>query len=152
MSSRLSCLLVGLYLSALPLPAVPAQDKAPWWPDEVERALARSGANRAELVKALRDTPAAQRKGMAFLIAHMPDRDLKSLRAAFLLENVQLAYRARAEVPWGPRIPEDIFLNDGQSSVVSNACSPFIEFERVPALPPGWGPKHPWLFEVPEQG
>jgi predicted esterase len=112
MSSRLSCLLVGLYLSALPLPAVPAQDKAPWWPDEVERALARSGANRAELVKALRDTPAAQRKGMAFLIIHMPDRDLKSLRAAFLLENVQLAYKARAEVPWGPRIPEDIFLND----------------------------------------
>jgi predicted esterase len=115
MHSRKSCRPVGLLLSALLLAAAPAgraQDKAAWWSAEVERALARAGDNRAELVKALRDTPADQRKGMAFLIAHMPDRDLKILRAAFLLENVSLAYKARAEVPWGSRIPEDIFLND----------------------------------------
>ena len=47
-------------------------------------------------------------------------------------------------------VVEYVVLDDGQSSVVSSACSPFIE--RVPVFPHGWGPKQPWLFEVPEQG
>ena len=42
----------------------------------------------------------------------MPNRDLRSLRADFLLENVALAFKVRDEVPWGRAIPEDIFLND----------------------------------------
>jgi hypothetical protein len=42
----------------------------------------------------------------------MPQRDVKSLKADFLLENVKLAYQARAEMPWGKDIPEEIFLND----------------------------------------
>src|SRR5439155_18085237 len=53
-----------------------------------------------------------QRNGMAFLIAHMPERDLRTLRADFLGENVALAYKVRAEVPWGRGLPEVIFLND----------------------------------------
>src|SRR3954470_4567 len=36
-------------------------------PAEVEKALARAGANRAELEKALQTAPSAQRKAMAFL-------------------------------------------------------------------------------------
>jgi predicted peptidase/transglutaminase-like putative cysteine protease len=78
----------------------------------VKDALARAGANRAELVKALQNTPAEQAGGMAFLIANMPERDLKSLKADFLLENVRLAYEARRQLPWGAKIPEEIFLND----------------------------------------
>ena len=39
-------------------------------------------------------------------------RDLKSLKADFLLTNTELAYKARKEVPWGKDIPEEIFLND----------------------------------------
>src|SRR5579859_1421939 len=49
---------------------------------------------------------------MAFLIANMPERDLRSLKADFLLENVALAYKARQEVPWGNLIPEDVFLDN----------------------------------------
>jgi hypothetical protein len=49
---------------------------------------------------------------MAFLVANMPDADLKSLKADFLLANTDLAYKARNTVPWGKDIPEDIFLND----------------------------------------
>jgi hypothetical protein len=89
-----------------------AAGSAAGYPPEVERALARAGSNRAELVQALDETPAAERKGMEFLIANMPERDLKSLSAAFLRDNVRLAYRARAEFPWGRNIPEDIFLNN----------------------------------------
>ena len=49
---------------------------------------------------------------MAFLVANMPDRDLQSLHADFLLENVDLAYKARNETAWGKQIPEDLFLNN----------------------------------------
>ena len=50
-----------------------------WWPPEVARALARAKDNRPELVKALAAVPRAQRKGMAFLIANMPEPDLWSV-------------------------------------------------------------------------
>lgn len=89
-----------------------ANPPARWWADDVDRALASSGANRPELEKALAETPADQRPGMAFLIANMPDGDLKSLKAEFLLTNVRLAYKARAETPWGKKVPDELFLND----------------------------------------
>lgn len=83
-----------------------------WWSDDVEKALKRARDNRTELEKALDDVPKDRRKGMAFLIENMPDTDLTSLKADFLLTNVNLAYKARNEVPWGKDIPEEIFLND----------------------------------------
>jgi hypothetical protein len=108
-------LIVGLLLSLGfmgPVPTALAEDKTNWWSAEVEKALERAGNNRAELVKALQATPQDQHKGMAFLLANMPDGDLRSLKADFLLENVALAYKARQQLPWGKRIPEAIFLND----------------------------------------
>ena len=101
----------GVVLLLFFVSAAPAQEKA-WWAADVEDALARAGGNRAELEKALNGVPADQRKGMAFLVANMPDGDLRSLKADFLLENVALAYKARKEVPWGAKIPEDVFLNN----------------------------------------
>jgi poly(3-hydroxybutyrate) depolymerase len=78
----------------------------------VEKALARAGGNRPELEKALTEVAHNERPGMAFLVAHMPDRDLRALKADFLLANTRLAYRARRELPWGKDIPDDVFLND----------------------------------------
>lgn len=89
-----------------------ADSPAKWWADDVEQALVAAKDNRAELEKALTGVAKDQRKGMAFLIANMPESDLKSLKADFLLTNVELAYKARGEVPWGKDIPEAIFLND----------------------------------------
>jgi hypothetical protein len=105
MTHRLALLLI----LALTAPAV-AADR--WWDDDVEQALVKAKDNRAELEKALAGVPKDQRTGMAFLVANMPDGDLKSLRADFLLTNSDLAYKARAEVPWGKDVPEDVFLND----------------------------------------
>ena len=79
---------------------------------ELEAALAKAKANRPELEKALSTASAEQQKGMAFLVANMPDADLANLKAEFLLTNTDLAYKARSAVPWGKDIPEDIFLND----------------------------------------
>lgn len=99
-------------LAVLLLFTGPADPPSRWWPPEVEAALGRAKANRPELEKALTGVPADQRPGMAFLVAHMPDADLASLTADFLLANCRLAYQARAEFPWARAVPEDIFLND----------------------------------------
>jgi hypothetical protein len=78
--------------------AVGADPPGVWWPDDVARSLGRAGDNRPHLEKALAAAPRDQRKGMAFLVAHMPDADLKALTADFLLANVRLACQARAGV------------------------------------------------------
>ncbi|MCC8173062.1 MAG: transglutaminase-like domain-containing protein [Odoribacter sp.] len=78
----------------------------------LKTAFEKAGENRSELEKALAETPKDQKKGMAFLIAYMPDRDLKELHADFLLENVEYAYKAKEEFPWAKAIPDSIFLND----------------------------------------
>ena len=72
----------------------------------------REGKQIVELKKAWDQCPEEQRKGMEFLLTHMPAKDATTLKAEFLLENVRLAYQARAEMPWGKDIPEEIFFND----------------------------------------
>lgn len=78
----------------------------------LDQAMVKAGENATELNKALTDAPAGQKEGMAFLIAYMPERDLKELKADFLLENTAYAYKAREEFPWAKNIPDSIFLNE----------------------------------------
>lgn len=85
---------------------VPAQ-----YQKEVELALDKSGENRSELLASIRECPVEQMDGLAFLIANMPERDLKSLTADFMLENINLAYKVMQEIPWGSDIAQDMFLN-----------------------------------------
>lgn len=47
-----------------------------------------------------------------FLVDNMPPADRESLTSGFLLENLELAFKARQEFPWAREVPEDIFLND----------------------------------------
>jgi hypothetical protein len=47
-----------------------------------------------------------------FLLEHMPEADRGKLAPAFLMENLDLALRARMEFPWARAVPEEIFLND----------------------------------------
>ena len=103
-----------LWLSAAFFQSAHAQPAATarWWPDAIETTLKQAGTNQSELVVALEQTPAEQRSGMKFLIENMPQRDLESLSASFLRENVSLAYEVAGQLPWAKTIPEDIFLND----------------------------------------
>jgi transglutaminase-like putative cysteine protease len=106
-----------LFGGAAIAPAHPAAPKraaaqASWWSPAVTQALAHAGKNKTELVAALNQTPAAQREGMQFLITNMPQTDLQTLSAKFLLENVALAYHAWNVSPWKAQIPKQVFLND----------------------------------------
>ncbi|MCA9266560.1 MAG: transglutaminase domain-containing protein, partial [Planctomycetales bacterium] len=85
-----------------------------WWqahPD-LHRALHDAGDNRNELERFLAAVPEAQRDGARFLVQYMPLHDLTALKAPYLLENIELAYRAKREFPWGKSIPDEIFFND----------------------------------------
>jgi len=79
---------------------------------EPSDALKRAGENRPQIEKALADVPAAQKAGLEFLVRHMPERDLKTLSAAYLLDNVAYAAKARAAVPWGKDLPDELYFND----------------------------------------
>lgn len=78
----------------------------------LDQALAKAEKNAVELEKALHTAPAEQKEGIAFLISYMPERDLRTLKADFLLENTAYAYKARAQFPWAENVPDSIFLND----------------------------------------
>src|SRR5579862_8889091 len=94
-------MLLCLLYCALPLfgAALP-QDTKKSWPADVEQALTRAKDNRPEIEKALSAAPQEQRNGMTFVVANMCDQDLRSLKADFLLENLELAYKARREFAW----------------------------------------------------
>jgi transglutaminase-like putative cysteine protease len=50
-----------------------------------------------------------EREALEFLYAYMPIGDVADYEGEFFLRNVRMAFRARAELPWGREIPEDIF-------------------------------------------
>ena len=78
----------------------------------LDSALDKAGENRPQLEEALKQVPDSQKEAMAFLIAYMPDRDLKNLPADFLVDNVHYAYLARKNFPWARELPDSIFFND----------------------------------------
>lgn len=86
----------------------------------LDSALLKAGDNRPEIQAALDSCHETMKEGMAFLISWMPERDLKSLKAAYLLENVEYAYKARNTFPWAKEIPDSIFLNEVLPYVVLN--------------------------------
>jgi hypothetical protein len=89
----------------------PAGADADEWQMEI---LLKSGENSGQIRHALghftADDP--RRHGMEFLVRYMPEGDLKTLSAGYLIENVEYAYKAREQFPWARTVPMDIFLND----------------------------------------
>jgi pimeloyl-ACP methyl ester carboxylesterase len=104
--------MVTAILALFSMIAAHGAEGSPWWPAEVEKALALASTNRSELQRALEIIPASQREGMQFLIRHMPTVDLQRLSADFLVENVSLAYEAFGNSPWAQKVPREVFLND----------------------------------------
>lgn len=77
--------------------------------------LAAAGAN-AAAIRGLAEAATKEfgepgTKAAAFLIAGMPERDLRSLTEDFLLENLRLALRTRDAYPWGKQVPDALFLD-----------------------------------------
>jgi len=110
MSTRLvrwlaALLLVGCAPARTSVPPLPAADRA-----AVAAALERADANAPEIERALAEIEPDLRRGLVFLVNTMPEGDLRSLRAEFLLSTTREAYAAWRAAPWGSGIPEDTFL------------------------------------------
>lgn len=96
--------------------AIGCQQKYPGVPKTyhslLDTAFAQAGENTAELQRALAESPEEQKEGMAFIISYMPKRDLTSLKASFLLENSEYAYKAREKYAWCAALPDSVFFNE----------------------------------------
>ena len=80
--------------------------------EDLNAAFEKSGDNARELRAAFGRISQGEVAGLAFLIAHMPERDLVTLTSNYLVENIQWAYKARAQFPWAQAIDEELFFND----------------------------------------
>ncbi len=112
MRSKFYCLFFVCLVTVSSIVAAPGQRISKKYAPLVAKALKLSGNNRGELEKAIKLAPASQEEGVAFLISYMPLRDLKTLKASFILGNTALAYKARHTFPWAKTIPNEIFLNE----------------------------------------
>jgi Transglutaminase-like superfamily len=106
-------LLVGPPALAGGNPVDPALDLLPAEARSVvAERLAKAGDNGPALARAIAEAPPEQREAVGFLIANMPESDLKTLGKDYLLANVRHAYLAREATPWGRNIPEELFFED----------------------------------------
>jgi len=62
----------------------------------------------------------ARREAIEFLLAYMPLSDLAVYQPESLLAEIDVALRTREEMPWGPSVPDNIFLNFVLPSRVNN--------------------------------
>ena len=79
---------------------------------KLDSVLKVAGDNSEQLKKAIKGVPNEQKEAMTFLICYMPERDLTTLSADFLIENVTYAYKAKEKFVWGKDLPKQIFFNE----------------------------------------
>ncbi|MFZ9688288.1 MAG: transglutaminase domain-containing protein, partial [Phycisphaerales bacterium] len=73
------------------------------------KALELAGTNRGELESALAQSSTALRPHLEWLIAHMPEADLRTIKGAFLVADAQQALDAWQSSPWRAQVSEEIF-------------------------------------------
>jgi len=78
----------------------------------LDTAFANARENADELKLALEQSEKNQKEATAFLISYMPERDLKTLSAEFILDQVEGAWRIREEFEWCRNLPDSVFLNE----------------------------------------
>ena len=114
--NRIAIFFCTCILVSLPSQSLVAQAKAKTEPttqvNPVKARLKLAGRNRSELEQAITSAPENQRAAVEFLILNMRKKDLQSLSAKFLLDNVNVAYEARAAAPWADQVSDDLFFND----------------------------------------
>ena len=124
----------------------PATTRATDTGHNLASALEAAGTNRTELESALTRVPHTQRESLEWLIAHMPEADLRALDAAFLLAHVDGAYNAWKSAPWSASVDESTYCDAilPYASVSEKRelwlptlrakCLPMVEGLRDPAL------------------
>ena len=84
--------------------------------EALDAALDKAGDNRgglkAFIATAQKTHGDLGKRAAEFLVEGMPPGDLTSIDREFLTENLDLAIKARAELPWCAELSEELFFND----------------------------------------
>lgn len=83
-----------------------------------ETLLVRSGDNRDQIRMVLDEVPEDQIESVIWLLERMPERDLQTLDAEFLIENAAEAFAAWRTAPWHDQVDEDLF----RDAILPYAC------------------------------
>ncbi|MCF6331668.1 MAG: transglutaminase-like domain-containing protein [Draconibacterium sp.] len=78
----------------------------------LDTAYLNAGDNAEQIFAALENSPKEQKEAAAFLIAFMPESDLKTLSTAFISDQIKGAFRVCDEFGWCKNLPDSIFLNE----------------------------------------
>lgn len=110
-------LLVVFIASCNPYPGVPEN-----YHQKLDEAFIKAGENKLELKKIFKLVNDEEKVAAAFLLANMPERDLKNLTANYLVQNIDWALKSKAVFPWSKNVPDSIFLNDVLPYSILNEC------------------------------
>lgn len=98
----------------------------------LEASLNRVPERKAEWKAVITQTPKAHRFAAEYLLTHMPLSDLKALPKVQVTEAVKLSFEAQKATSWGPKVPQDIFLDSvvPYASVTEPRESMRAEFQK----------------------
>ena len=78
----------------------------------LKKALLQSGERKDSLRYFLNTVPKEHYEAASFLIAYMPERDLKTLSIPYIKDQIDGAYKVKKEFPWCSKLPDSIFFNE----------------------------------------
>ncbi len=92
------------------------QSKCPGVPKQynslLDSAYVKAGENAEQIFAALTNSSEQQKEAAAFLIAYMPEKDLKTLSTEFVSDQINGALKVRNQFKWCKNLPDSIFLNE----------------------------------------
>ena len=100
------CILLASCLALVPVSNLSAFEASTSVTEkQIASALQRAGKNRDQIKGALAAASKEHRRATRFLIAYMPDRDLRSLSADYIENNVRIAYLAKKTTALAAPLP-----------------------------------------------
>ena len=78
----------------------------------LDTALVKAAENSEQISLVIESSTKGQKEATAFLVAYMPEKDLRSLTSDFILDQVNGALKVKAEYSWCKKLPDSIFLNE----------------------------------------
>lgn len=81
------------------------------WESTLHSSLSQVPERQAEWQKLVLGTRGEKGEALTYLLRFMPQTDLKSLPTQKVMENIDLAFKAKAAVKWGKSVPKDVFLD-----------------------------------------
>jgi len=78
----------------------------------LDSAYVKAGANAETVFSVLKNVANENKEAAAFLIAYMPENDLKTLSSEFIADQIEWSGKVRNEFEWCRNLPDSIYFNE----------------------------------------